>query len=64
MTYGVENDRRAARGLRVMLLSAMSASLAPIVLMGLLLIRKIRPRIRFLARHWNGRLHREIARWS
>jgi hypothetical protein len=47
-----------------MMLSAMSAALAPAVLLGLLAIRKIKPRLRFVFRHWNGRLQREIARWS
>lgn len=47
-----------------MVLSAMSAPLTPFVLMTLLAIRKIRPRLRFLFRYWNGRLQREIARWS
>jgi hypothetical protein len=55
---------RTRRELRVALLSAMSAALAPIVLLCLLLIRKLTPRLRFLFRHWNGRLQREIARWS
>ncbi len=47
-----------------MLVSAMSAALAPAVLTGLLVIRKLKPRVRFVFRHWNGRLQREIARWS
>jgi hypothetical protein len=47
-----------------MLLSAMSAMFAPFVLLILLVIRKLRPRLRFVFRHWNGRLQREIARWS
>jgi hypothetical protein len=47
-----------------MLLSAMSATVAPGVLVGLLMIRKIRPRLRFIFRHWNSRLQREVARWS
>ena len=47
-----------------MLVSAISAVLAPAVLMVLLVIRKLKPRVRFVFRHWNGRLQREIARWS
>jgi hypothetical protein len=50
--------------MRVVLLSGMSAALAPVVLLGLLTIRKVKPRVRFLFRHWNGRLQREITRWS
>ena len=60
----MENEGRARRDLRVMLLSAMSAMFAPLVLLILLVFRKLRPRLRFLFRHWNGRLQREIARWS
>lgn len=60
----MERKGRTAREARVMLLSAMSAGLAPLVLMTLLAFRKIRPRLRFIYRHWNGRLQREIARWS
>jgi hypothetical protein len=47
-----------------MVLSAMSAVLAPLVLVTLLLFRKVRPRVRSLFRHWNGRFQREMARWS
>ena len=47
-----------------MLLSAMSVALAPFVLLSLLMIRKLKPRVGFLFRHWNRRLQREIARWS
>ena len=61
---GMEGKGRAARELRVTVLSGMSAVLAPAVLVGLLTIRKVRPRLRHLFRHWNGRLQREIARWS
>jgi hypothetical protein len=47
-----------------MLLSAMSAAFAPLVLLSLLVFRRLRPRVRFIFRHWNDRLQREIARWS
>ena len=60
----MESEGRTRRGLRLMLLSAMSAMVAPAVLVGLLMIRKIRPRLRFIFRHWNSRLQREVARWS
>ena len=60
----MQAEERARRELRVMVLSAMSATLAPFVLVCLLMIRKIRPRLRFLFRHWNSRMQREIARWS
>lgn len=60
----MEGEGRARRELRVGLLSAMAATLAPFVLLCLLMIRKVKPRLRFLFRHWNGRMQREIARWS
>jgi len=60
----MEREGRAGKELRIMLVSAMSAALAPAVLTGLLIIRKLKPRVRFVFRHWNGRLQREIARWS
>jgi hypothetical protein len=64
MNVGMEHQGRAARDLRVMLLSAMSAALAPLVLTSLLVIRRLKPRVRFIFRHWNGRIQREIARWN
>jgi hypothetical protein len=60
----MEREGRAVKELRIMLVSAISAVLAPAVLMVLLVIRKLKPRVRFVFRHWNGRLQREIARWS
>jgi len=64
MNGSMEGEGRAAKELRIMLVSAISAALAPAVLMVLLVIRKLKPRVRFVFRHWNGRLQREIARWS
>ena len=61
---GMEHEGRAARELRIMVLSAMSSALAPAILVSLVTIRKVRPRLRHLFRHWNGRFQREIARWS
>ena len=52
------------RELRVVLLSAMSAVLAPFVLLGIFAFRRVAPHVRFRFRHWNKRLQREIARWS
>ena len=60
----MEHKGRTVRELRIMLLSAMSASVAPAVLTTILVFRKVRPRVRFMFRHWNSRLQREIARWS
>lgn len=60
----METKGRAARDLRVMLLSGTSVVLAPLVLLSLFMIRKLKPRLRFFFRHWNRRLQREIARWS
>ena len=47
-----------------MVLSAMSVALTPLVLTSLLIVRKLKPRVRFFFRHWNRRLQHEIARWS
>ena len=60
----MEARGRAARELRVTLLSAMSVALTPLVLLSLLMIRLLKPRLRFFFRHWNRRLQREVARWS
>jgi hypothetical protein len=60
----MDAKRRAARDVRVMLLSAMSVALTPLVLTTLLIIRKLKPRLRFAFRGWNRRLQREIERWS
>jgi hypothetical protein len=42
----------------------MSVALTPLVLTTLLIIRKLKPRLRFAFRGWNRRLQREIERWS
>jgi len=47
-----------------MVLSAMSAALAPLVLAVLLVLRKAMPQVRSLFRGWNRRFEREMARWS
>ena len=60
----MEAKQRAVRDLRVMTLSAMSVALTPLVLLSLLVIRVLKPRLRFFFRHWNRRLQREIACWS
>lgn len=60
----MEGKGRATRDLRIMVLSGMSVVLAPFVLIALLVIRMVKPKMRFAFRHWNNRLQREIARWS
>ena len=60
----MEGKRRAAREMRITVLSAMSIVLTPLVLVSLLIIRVFKPRLRFAFRHWNRRLQREIARWN
>jgi hypothetical protein len=60
----MEKKGRAARDMRLMLLSGMSAALTPFVLLSLLMIKMLKPRLRFFFRHWNRRLQREVARWS
>ena len=51
-------------GLRVMALSAFSALIAPLVFVGIIVLRKVDRRLSTHLRHWNKRLQHEIARWS
>lgn len=51
-------------GLRVIALSALSAFLAPLVFVGIVVMRKVERRASVYLRHWSRRLQHEIARWS
>ena len=51
-------------GLRIVFLSAIAAFFAPLVFVGILILRKAERRFNFHARVWNKRLQHEIARWS
>ena len=56
--------RSASSTLRVVMASAMSALLAPLVFVGVIALRKIERRILVHSRHWSKRIQNEIARWS
>ncbi len=47
-----------------MVLSALSALIAPLVFVGIIVLRKVDRRLSVHLRHWNKRLQHEIARWS
>jgi hypothetical protein len=53
-----------ARNVRVMTLSALSAVLAPLVFVSIIVLRKVAVRVHGKTRFWNKRLQHEIARWS
>jgi hypothetical protein len=51
-------------GLRVIMLSALSGFMAPLVFVSLFVLHKVERRFHFRYRHWNRRLRHEIARWT
>jgi len=51
-------------GLRVVILSAISAFLAPLVFVGLIVLRKVDRRGRAHFRHWSKRFEHEVSRWT
>lgn len=53
-----------ARALRVVMLSAATALIAPFVFVGIIVLRKVAVRMHMKTRFWNKRLQHEIARWS
>jgi hypothetical protein len=57
-------SRDPARGLRVMILSATSALAAPLVFVGIIVLRKVAVRVSGKTRFWNKRLQHELARWT
>jgi hypothetical protein len=56
--------RSRPKGLRVIALSALSAILAPLVFVSIIVMRKAERRFNVHMRHWTRRLRQEIARWS
>ncbi|HWD54496.1 MAG TPA: hypothetical protein VG346_05205 [Acidimicrobiales bacterium] len=56
--------RIPARELRMMLLSAATALLAPFVFVGIIVLRKVAFRMHVKTRFWNKRMQHEIARWT
>jgi hypothetical protein len=57
-------SRDPARGLRVMMLSAVSALAAPLVFVSIIVLRKVAVRVNGKTRFWNKRLQHELARWT
>ena len=57
-------EGRPVRALRATVLSALSAGLAPLVLIGIYVFRKLAPPLHHRFHFWNERLQREIARWT
>jgi hypothetical protein len=49
---------------RIVAISAISGFLAPLVFVGLIVLRKVNRRSRTHLRQWNKRLQHEIARWN
>ncbi len=51
-------------GLRIVVLSALSAFAAPLVFVGIIALRKVDRQLSFHLRQWTKRLRHEIARWT
>jgi hypothetical protein len=47
-----------------MVLSGATVVVAPLVFVGIIVLRKIAARVHVKTRFWNKRLQHEIARWS
>jgi hypothetical protein len=58
------DSRKRWSGPRVMALSALSAFLAPLVFVGIIVLRKVDRRLTVHWRQWSKRFQHEIARWS
>ena len=67
---GCSTDRRgsdlgpSSGGPSLIALSALSAFVAPLVFVGIIVLRKVERRFNVQFRHWSKRLQHEIARWS
>jgi hypothetical protein len=60
----VKQKRSGANHQRVVAVSAVSGFLAPLVFVGVIVLRKVNRRSRTHFRRWNKRLQHEISRWS
>ena len=49
---------------RVIAISALSGFLAPLVFVGVIVLRKVNRRSRVQVRRWNKRFQHELARWT
>ena len=63
-TVVVKQNRGASTGLRVVVLSALSAFAAPLVFVSVIVLRKVDRRSRVHFRRLNKRFQHEIARWT
>jgi hypothetical protein len=60
----VDGSDKVSREFRVFTFSALSALVAPLVFVGIIVLRKVTRHVNHKARFWNKRLQHEIARWS
>ena len=60
----MDGSQNVAREARIVVLSALSAFIAPFVFVSIIVLRKANRRVNVQARFWNSRLRRELARWS
>jgi hypothetical protein len=63
-TSGVEKKGTKSNGLRVVALSAISAFAAPLVFVGVIVLRKVERRANSQFQFWNKRFQHEISRWT
>ena len=63
-TGGVKQKGGSSNGVRVVVFSALSAFLAPLVFVSVIVLRKLDRRGRVHFNHWNKRLQHEISRWT
>ena len=67
-TSGVDGSKDGSKSVtreaRLLVLSALSAFIAPFVFVSIIVLRKVNRRVNVQARFWNSRLRREMARWS
>src|ERR1700728_942748 len=63
-TTSVKQKGAGANHQRVVAISAISGFLAPLVFVGVIVLRKVNRRSRVHFRQWNKRLQHEISRWS
>ena len=60
----MDGSQSVAREGRILVLSALSAFIAPFVFVSIVVLRKVNRRVNAQARFWNKRLQHELARWS
>ena len=60
----MDGSQNVAREGRILVLSALSAFIAPFVFVSIIVLRKVNRRVGSKARFYNKRLKHELARWS